>query len=140
MSLDVYLTRKRKSTYDNGKTFVDETEEVFDANITHNLGQMAAEAGIYEACWRPHRLKPEYNIPEDDHKAEWEFESKSETKAGEIVPLLEKGLADMIARPSHYEQFNASNGWGLYEHFVPWVAKYLEACKEYPDAIITVSR
>ena len=34
----------------------------------------------------------------------------------------------------------ATNGWGMYEHFVPFVEKYLEACKEYPDAVIEVSR
>jgi hypothetical protein len=29
---------------------------VYNANITHNLGKMA-EAGLYEALWRPYRLK-----------------------------------------------------------------------------------
>ena len=95
-------------------------EYVFEANITHNLNRMAAEAGIYEACWRPDEIGAE--------------------RAKDIVPLLEKGLADMKARPSHFEQFNAPNGWGMYEHFVPWVEQYLEACREYPDAEIEVSR
>jgi hypothetical protein len=57
-----------------------------------------------------------------------------------IIELLEKGLADLKERPEYFEQFNSSNGWGMYEHFVPFVEKYLEACKEYPDAIIEVSR
>ena len=30
---------------------------VFDANITHNLGKMAGEAGIYEALWHPERTR-----------------------------------------------------------------------------------
>ncbi len=36
--------------------FVDdkeETNEVYSANITHNLGEMADKAGIYYALWRP---------------------------------------------------------------------------------------
>lgn len=127
MSLDIRLSRVQRTG-------------VYDANITHNLGVMATEAGIYEALWRPHRLKPYYNIPEDDHEAEYAFEKSNPTLAGDIIPLLEKGLADLKARPEHYKQFNAENGWGLYKHFVPFVEQYLEACKEYPDALIEVSR
>lgn len=127
MSLDVTLSRVQKTG-------------VYDTNITHNLGAMASAAGLYEALWRPHRLKPDYNIPEDDYKAECEFEDNSQTFARDIIPLLEMGLADLKARPEHYAQFNAENGWGMYEHFVPFVENYLEACKEYPDALVEVSR
>lgn len=140
MSLDVYLTRKKWVSYDEGKTQTEENEEVYWANITHNLGKMADEAGIYEALWRPHRLKEGYNIPESDHQAEWKFEEENKTTAKDIIPLLEKGLADLKARPEHFEKFNSPNGWGMYKHFVPFIEKYLEACKEYPDAVIEVSR
>jgi hypothetical protein len=111
MSLDVYL-KDPTSTYD--------TDELYWANITHNLGDMAEEAGIYYALWRPDEI--------------------GKTKAGEIIELLEKGLADLKARPEHFEKFNSPNGWGMYEHFVPFVEEYLEACKKYPDAIIRISR
>ena len=140
MSLDVYLNRKRYLSYDEGKTYTQDDEQVYWANITHNLGKMAGEAGIYEALWRPHRLKEGYNILESDHQAEWKFEEENKTTAKDIIPLLEKGLADLKSRPEHFEKFNSPNGWGMYEHFVPFVEKYLEACKEYPDAIIEVSR
>ena len=120
MSLDVYLNRKRYLSYDEGKTYTEDTEQVYWANITHNLNKMAREAGIYEALWRPEEI--------------------GKTKASEIVELLEKGLTDLKARPKHFEKFNSPNGWGMYEHFVPFVEKYLEACKEYPVAIIGVSR
>jgi hypothetical protein len=120
MSLDVYLTRKKWISYDGSKTLIEEDETVYDANITHNLGKMAGESGIYEALWRPEEI--------------------GKTKASEIVELLEKGLADLKARSGHFEKFNSLNGWGMYEHFVLFVQKYLEACKEYPDAIIEVSR
>ena len=120
MSLDVYLNRKRYLSYDEGKTYTEDDEQVYWANITHNLCKMAGEAGIYEALWRPEEI--------------------GKTKAGEIVELLEKGLSDLKARPEHFEKYNSPNGWGMYEHFVPFVEKYLEACKEYPDAIIEVSR
>ncbi len=140
MSLDIYLVRKGMISFDGGTTTQEHNETVYEANITHNLNKMASEAGIYEALWRPHRLKDGYSIPENDHNAEHEFESSSITFAKNIIPILEKGLADLVARPTHYEQFNASNGWGMYEHFVPFVAKYLEACKNNPESVINISR
>jgi hypothetical protein len=120
MSLDIYLTGKRYISYDLGKTFTEDNEIVYQANITHNLGLMASKANIYYALWRPEEI--------------------GKTKAGQIIKLLEKGLADLKARPDYFKRFNALNGWGLYEHFVPFVERYLEACKESPDAIIEVSR
>lgn len=140
MSLDVYLSRKRWISYDEGKTHTEENEGVYSANITHNLGEMASKAGIYEALWRPHRLRSEYAVAEGDYEAEYEFEDGVKIEASEIIPLLEKGLEDLKARPEYFKQFDSPNGWGLYVHFVPFVEKYLEACKEYPEAIVEVSR
>jgi len=120
MSLDVYLTRKKWVSYDEGKTYTEENEEVYWANITHTLNTMAEMAGIYKALWTPEEI--------------------NKIKAGEIVELLEKGLADLKARPTYFEKFNSPNGWGMYEHFIPFVEDYLKACKEYPDALIYVSR
>lgn len=97
-----------------------ENDRVYSANITHNLNKMAGEAGIYQACWRPEEI--------------------GITQAKQLIPLLEAGLAKLKADPKHFEQFNASNGWGLYEHFVPWVEEYLAACREYPEATVSVSR
>lgn len=94
--------------------------ELFEANITHNLGKMADEANIYYALWRP--------------------EEKGYKLAEDIIPVIEKGLAHMIERPDYYEKFNANNGWGTYEQFIPWIKEYLTACKENPKATIYVSR
>lgn len=107
MSLDVMLIATRPT-------------EVYWRNITHNLGPMAKEAGIYQHLWRPEEL--------------------GITTAQELIEPLTEGLAKLKADPAHYNQFNAANGWGLYEHFVPFVEGYLEACKENPDAVIEVSR
>ncbi len=140
MSLDVSLYRNYLVSYDEGKTLEPRREELYSANITHNLGKMADEAGLYEALWRPHRLKPGYDIPEDDHKAEWEYEEANPVRAHEIIEIIEKGLADMKARPKHYEKFNSSNGWGMYKHFVPFIEKYLAALKEFPEAQVVCDR
>lgn len=140
MSLDVYLTRKLYLSYDEGKTYEEKEEDVYNSNITHNLGEMADKSGIYEALWRPHRLKEDYNIPENDYFAEYEFEEKTTTKAKDIIDFLEKGLADLKARPDYFKKFNSPNGWGMYEQFVPFVEEYLNACKEFPEAIVRTCR
>lgn len=145
MSLTAYLIEKKhgeKSLCDacEHKHKGDVTEYLYRASITHNLGQMAEKAGIFEALWRPHRLRSDYNIRQADFTAEDEFEASVIIRAKEIIPYLEKGLADLKARPTYYEQFNSPNGWGLYKHFVPFVEGYLNACKQYPDAIVEVLR
>ena len=120
MSLDVHLMREKWVSYDKGKTLTEENEEVYWANITHNLGEMADKAGIYYALWRPEEI--------------------GKTKASEIIELLEKGLNDLKSRPEYFEQFNSPNGWGMYKNFVPFVEKYLDACKQFPESIIEISR
>ena len=145
MSLDVYLLKKKNKKivkcYSCGHEHEKEQQEyLHEGNITHNLGEMAEKAGIYEALWRPHRLRSDYNIEEKDYKGESVFEESVKIQAKEIIPLLEKGLRDLRARPKYFEGFNSPNGWGKYEHFVPFVEKYLNACRENPDAIIEVSR
>jgi len=140
MSLDVSLYRKYHVSYDGGITLEGRKEEVYDANITHNLGKMANKAGIYEALWRPYRLKEGYNIPEDDHDAEYAFEEANSVRAYEISDIIEKGLVDMKARPDYYKTFDSENGWGLYVHFIPFIEKYLEALKEYPESFVECDR
>ena len=140
MSLDVTLYRDYHVSYDGGVIFEPRREEVYSANITHNLGKMAAEAGIYEALWRPYQLKPGYDIPEDDYDAEYKYEEANPVKAHEIIAIIEKGLEDMKKRPKRYEKFNSPNGWGMYHNFVPWIERYLKALKEYPESFVECDR
>jgi len=118
MSLDVTLYTVKEACPCCGR----DAEKIVhhDANITHNLNKMAAEAGMYEALWRP--------------------EENGYTHAGQIIPVLEKGLAEMQADPERFKAFDSPNGWGLYEHFTPWVSEYLTACREHPDALIEADR
>lgn len=125
MSLDVYLTGEKTvvrcvcSECDNVHERT-ETENFYSANITHNLGEMAEEAGIYKHLWRPEEL--------------------GITKAKELIEPLKTGLAIMRSNPARFEKLNSTNGWGLYKNFIPWIRKYLDACIEYPNANIHVSR
>jgi hypothetical protein len=139
MSLDVRMHRIYHISYDNGKTLEVKEEEVYNANITHNLGKMAEKAGLYEALWRPYRLKTDY-VQQDDYVIEGKFEGASTTLAEEISPIIEKGLQDLKNRPDYFRTFDSENGWGIYDHFVPFVEKYLTALKSWPEAIITTDR
>lgn len=97
-----------------------EGKELYWANITHNLNTMAGEAGIYECLWRP-----------DEHGI---------THARQIIEPLAAGVALLATQKERFEAFNAPNGWGKWENFLPWCAKYLQACRDNPDAIVKVSR
>jgi len=118
MSLDVELVIKGTICDKCGSKKDDEI--VFERNITHNLSKMAKVCGVYHACWKPEAINC--------------FQAKH------ILPLLEQGLANMECFPDFYKQFNASNSWGVYEHFIKFLTEYINACKEYPETIIKVSR
>jgi hypothetical protein len=107
MSLDVYLEKMVLS-------------DVYTDNITHNLGRMAQEAGLYDVLWRP--------------------EENDIYCAAEMIPHLEAGLARLRANPELYEQFNPPNGWGNYVGLVCFVNQLLQACKKDPDARVRACR
>lgn len=98
----------------------DETDELYHDNITSNLGQMASHAGLYDALWQP--------------------DTRGWTHAHDIILVLRAGLQALQRDPELYKQYDADNGWGTYEQFVPFVIEYLEACQKWPDARIEVSR
>ncbi len=98
----------------------DSNDTVFDRNITHNMGRMAGEAGIYQHLWRPEEL--------------------SITKADELIDPLSKGLALLESDPAWFKAFNPENGWGSYKGLVEFVREYVDACREYPEATIRISR
>jgi len=94
--------------------------ELYSRNITHNLGTMAEAADIYACLWRPEVL--------------------GITHARQIIEPLEKGVAMLATQKRKFEMFNSPNGWGMWEHFLPFCADYLQACRDHPDALIRVSR
>lgn len=113
MSLDVYLRLDPCPACNRG-------EGVYSRNITHNLGEMAEAAGIYKHLWRPEEI--------------------GIARASQLITPLEEGLALLKSDPERFIEFNSPNGWGMYEHFVPFVEDYLHACKQWPLAVVSVSR
>lgn len=149
MSLDIHLTEKGRAQKESSGIFVrvngqirevsreewnemypnrepiiatipdHNNEEVYWANITHNLSKMAAEAGLYKYLWRP--------------------QENGISHAHQLVEPLRKGLAKLKSDPEKYGQFNSPNGWGVYENLVEFVSNYLKACESYPHAEVSVS-
>lgn len=107
MSLDIHLKYLRPV-------------DVFHNNITHNLGEMAKEAGLYLVMWHPEDIKV--------------------TKAKQAVPYLKEGIKNLRLNPDKYKKFNPVNGWGSYEGLLSSAEEYLSACVENPNSIIEVCR
>ena len=107
MSLDVYLTEVRET-------------EIYESNITHNLGLMAKKAGIYKYLWRPEEI--------------------GIFKASQLIEPLSAGLDLLLSDPDRFKKYDPSNGWGDYDGLVDFVRNYLAACEENQDAKVNVSR
>lgn len=107
MSLDVYLEDEAG-------------ERLYSRNITHNLGVMAKEAGIYMHLWRP--------------------DESGITHARQLIDPLTNGVMLLATEKRRFEQFNSPNGWGMWVHFLPFCCDYLQACKDSPGALVRVSR
>ena len=103
-----------------GGTDDSEDECVFEYNITHNLGTMAELAGVYKAIWRPEEIDV--------------------THAFQLIPLLEQGLKFLSENEVECQKVAPSNGWGTWAGLLTFVGEYLDACRKYPQAVISVSR
>lgn len=90
------------------------SQEVYWDVITTHLEPMAKEAGVADQLWRPGQL--------------------GVTVAAQLVEPLENGLALLKSDPARFEPFNTTYGFGRYESFVAFVERYLENCKQWPDA------
>ena len=97
-----------------------ESDTLFSANITHNLGKMANAVGIYRHLWRPEEVGVKV--------------------ARDLIEPLTKGLEMLESNRALYEAHNPPNGWGDYDGLVRFINNYLDACEQYPDATVGVWR
>ena len=120
MSLDIILIEKEAACENESE------KEVFSANITHNLTDMAAhvpcssdyEIDLYQVLWHPERI------------------FTGDVKASMMVPHLEYALIELIhAETFLTDNFTPQNGWGNYENLLNTVTDTLRACIKFPDSI-----
>tara|TARA_R110000751_G_scaffold125174_1_gene226693 strand:- start:786 stop:1127 length:342 start_codon:yes stop_codon:yes gene_type:complete len=113
MSLDITLS-------DNCCESCGRSDEVYSTNITHNLGTMARETVLYGVLWRP--------------------EQNGIVFAKDLIKPLIDGIRAMENDPARFEKYDATNGWGTYEQFLPWLRVLLAACEDNPNAKVEASR
>jgi len=113
MSLDVYLELDKCP-------HCGRTGDYYDASITHNLGAMAEEAGVYGVAWHP--------------------EDNGINTAGDLIEPLKKAIDLMTDDPKRFKKYNDPNDWGRYENLLSWLQNYLDACESMPAATVNVSR
>ena len=114
MSLDVYLTVPPCECCN-----ADE-RTVYNANITHNLGDMARAANLYGPVWRP--------------------EENGITTAGQLVEPLLTGITELESNPAYYRSLEPENGWGKYTDLLKFLREYMNACASWPKAVVYASR
>lgn len=113
-----HLSESDKNAFQKGSCW--------QANITHNLGEMAAHIPVgnttlYMACWRPEEIGIK--------------------TAGELLPLLIEGLHYMIDHRKELEQYNSPNGLGSYDDFMKFLLNYKQACEDNdPECLIDADR
>lgn len=142
MSLDVYINFEKPETIKMSRVACGSTVPICDeddtyetdywsANITHNMGNMASHVPInvesrkgtlYDYVWRPEEQTPPLETTD------------------ELLPILNQGIAYMIAHRNDLLQYNPSNGWGSYDGFLKWLIQYKEACENNPGCKIEVWR
>jgi len=93
---------------------------VVSMNITHNLAEMAREAGVYECLWRP--------------------SVKGVVFGRDLIDPINRGIAEMKSDPERFRKFDSENGWGTYDDFLPWLEELLQGCKDHPNARVRVCR
>lgn len=94
--------------------------ECYNAKITSNLATMAAEADLYVPLWCP--------------------EEANLLKASQLIKPLREGIRKLQRDPEGFKVYNSPNGWGLYEHFLPFVKNYYKACVRNPNAVVSTWR
>ena len=115
MSLDVDL-------YINVDVGTDKPHQLllYSFNITHNLTKMAHSCGLYDYMWATEELG---------------FKN-----ASELIDGLDLGLAKLERNKQEHEKLNPKNNYGNYEDLVDIASEFLEACKYFPKAYISVSK
>ena len=119
MSLNISLIDKKTTDF-SGRVVRIGNEVNTHLNVTHNLTQMADEAGLYKPVWRP----GEAGI----------------NKASQLAPILINGLGVLVGNPDHFKQYNPKNGYGSYDSFLVFLGELLLACLAYPEARLHTSR
>ena len=93
---------------------------IFNAELTHNLVDMAGAVGVYQHIWRPEDLGLK--------------------TASQLIDPIAQAIDKLRSQPEEFKKYNPPNGWGDYDNLLDVLQSYLEACRNHPTAIVSVSR
>jgi hypothetical protein len=93
-------------------------EQIHTQNITHNLQPMWHKAGIYDAL----------------------YESEGQVVTDLYVDRIRRAVQEMETNFNDYQKLDSPNGWGLARNALPWLQRWLAACRANPGATIHVSK
>ena len=120
MSLDISL--HQKACYNT---------EVYEANITHNLGAMAKAI----LCFGIENHDENKDITLYDIL--WHGSGQS---AKTITPMLEIGYQQLIENEVEVCEYIPENGWGSYAGLLKFTRELIFACKEFPETTLYCHR
>lgn len=131
------------STKEMKEHCTEETNEVFDYNITHNLCDMAEQIPLlslhllsmpdekcnaYYLLWRPDELWTE------------EILFDKELTMQLLQDPLKETIDYMLTHHSELSKFNPENGYGDFRNLMSFVTYYYIASLKWPKAIVSIDR
>jgi len=122
MSLDISLHQDAKYN-----------TQIYEANITHNLGKMAGAV----LCFHLENDYPDEKKYITLHDILWHGSGQS---AKVITPMLEVGLKELIENEVELCEYIPENGWGSYAGLIKFTRELLFACKEFPETTLRCHR
>lgn len=119
---EVYLKQENKADEDFFRRFVPSAEVLISEDerrihwfaVPETMKDMAKEAGLFDVVWIA--------------------ESSISTK--NIVFGLEEGINNLKRNPVLFKEFFEYRK-DAYKHFLSYMEKYLEVCKDYPNAVVS---
>lgn len=57
----------------------------------------------------------------------------------EVALVLSEGVAIMRADPERFRAMNPANGWGDYDSWLGYLDRIIDACNQYPGAVLVVT-
>lgn len=121
---EVYLKQENKADEDFFRRFIPSAEVLISEDdkrihwfaVPETMDIMAKESGLYDVIWIPNTI------------------SSIETIS--VIPVLEAGINKLKNNPSLFKELYEFRT-NAYEHFLSYMEKYLDVCKDYPDAVVS---
>lgn len=96
------------------------------------IGVKVEGTDIIAVIAEPERNSPTYNLGTMFRKCTgWDFKQSEWYSVAAVYPLIQHGIAELIAYPEKYRKYEPDNGWGTVESAV----QALESLKQCIDEV-----